>query len=191
MRTLTAAVLISASLALPALGNAALDNNTLYKWETKNGTPTYSPDPPPKGVDYVVVGADLQPLAQQPTPLTDAERSSPSNTISEAKTANAKTVQKAEPVKKWKPVRYANAPETSAQPIIKAKKTPETAAKPTVIADIATPIAFESEECLAIKREKLVFESQFTRAKTNAEMDSAILSLRDKSGEYRQKCQSN
>lgn len=185
MRTLTAAVLMSVSLALPAPGNSALDNNALYQWDTKNGTPTYSPDPPPKGVKYIVVGPDLQPLVQQPAPLTDDQRSDTNNTVAAASNANAKVTPTLAPAKKWKPVRYANAPATNAQPIVKAKRTIDT----TAVAEIAPPIIYESDDCLTIKREKLILESQFARAKTDAEMDSAVLSLRDKSSEYSQKCQ--
>lgn len=186
MRALTAAVLMSVSLAIPVLANSALENNALYQWDTKNGTPTYSPDPPPKGVKYIVVGPDLQPLEQQPAPLTDSQRSDANKTVAAANNANAK-VTPTLTAKKWKPVRYANAPANNAQPIIKTKRTIETSA----VAEIAAPIAYESDDCLTIKREKLVLESQFARAKTDAEMDSAVLSLRDKSSEYRQKCQRN
>jgi len=42
--------------------------NPLYQWIEKDGTPTFSPDPPPKGVDYTIVGPDLEPLTGQPVP---------------------------------------------------------------------------------------------------------------------------
>jgi len=38
--------------------------NALYSWKHKDGTPTFSPDPPPKGVPYVIVGPDLKPIPQ-------------------------------------------------------------------------------------------------------------------------------
>lgn len=185
MRTFNAAILVAVSLALPVSGHSALENNALYQWETQNGTPTYSPDPPPKGVKYIVVGPDLQPLAQQPAPLTDAQRANTGNSVAAASSATAKAPPVQPPVKKWKPVRYANAPATNAQPIFKAKKPIATTATP----DIAAPIVYESDDCLTIKREKLILESQFARASTDAEMDSAILSLHERSSEYRQKCQ--
>ena len=185
MRTLLAAAFMSGAFLLASTVNAQLDNNALYQWETRNGTPTYSPDPPPKGVDYVIVGPDLKPLAQQPTQMADTQRKDGNNTVIEASNTNTKTTTTQPPAKKWKPVRYANAPANNPQQIVKARKTIE-AATPT--AAVATPLVYESDDCLTLKREKLILESQFARAKTDAEMDSAILRLHEKSNEYGRSC---
>jgi len=59
-----------------ALAQAA-SANVLYSWTHSDGTPTFSPDPPPKGVPYVVVGPDLQPLPNQSAPAASAPQLQP------------------------------------------------------------------------------------------------------------------
>ncbi len=181
MRTLIASFILSTTLSVPAVCQATLDNGALYQWESSNGTPTYSPDPPPKGTKYIVVGADLQPLAKQPAlaPIPEPSAKTAATSIAVAPTPATPTQP---PPAKWKPVRYAN------DPAIKATKTNRAPATITVEATAAT--IYESDECLALKREKLVLESQFARAKTDADMDNTILQLHEKSGEYKQRCTS-
>lgn len=182
MRNLISGLLVSSAIMAPITNSAALENNALYQWVTKNGTPTYSPDPPPKGVKYVVVGPDLKPLATQPTPTVDAATNAKDTIITAGSTAAIAT--HTTPAKKWKPVRYANAPSNNAQVIIKAKA----ATQPAMTAEIAAPEALETNECQVIKRERMILESQFSRAKTDREMDDTILQLHAKSMEYGKKC---
>lgn len=172
MRHLISTVLITATTIVPVISAAALDNHALYQWQTKNGTPTYSPEPPPEGVEYVIVGADLKPLAVQP-PKSAA--TADNNSIP------AQTPANKIPAPQWKPVRYANAPVTNPT---RNQPAPTT----TVVAEVAAPIILESDECLAIKRDKLILESQFARAKSSEEMDNTVLRLHTKSLEYKERC---
>ena len=181
MRNLISGLLISSAVIAPMTNSAALENNALYQWETKNGTPTYSPDPPPKGVKYVVVGPDLKPLAIQPTVSDDAVADVKDSIVTTHSTTNI--VTDAAPAKKWKPVRYANAPSNNAQVIIKAK-----ANQPALTNKITTLDVPVSRECQVIKRERMILESQFSRAKTDREMDDTILKLHEKSIEYGKQC---
>ncbi len=52
------------SVVLTLALSQAVGANALYSWKHKDGTPTFSPDPPPKGVPYVIVGPDLKPIPQ-------------------------------------------------------------------------------------------------------------------------------
>jgi len=52
------------SLLLALVLSQTAGANALYSWKHKDGTPTFSPDPPPKGVPYVIVGPDLKPIPQ-------------------------------------------------------------------------------------------------------------------------------
>ena len=182
MRPFISGLLISSVVMAPMTHTAALENNALYQWETKNGTPTYSPDPPPKGVKYVVVGPDLKPLARQPSPPVATANEADDAIITTS--SNVAAASTAEPAKKWKPVRYANAPDGKSQTVFKAKAT----AEPEVAASVTAAPFVESVECQLIKRQKLILESQFSRAKTDAEMDDTILKLHEKSREYGNKC---
>ena len=183
MRPVYSVLLIFSVFTAPMTNSAALENNALYQWETKNGTPTYSPDPPPKGVKYVVVGPDLKPLAVQPALPGDAAQAADDAIVTNDSTiASANSV--VAPAKKWKPIRYANAPTDNPQVIIKTKAVTE----PVVTAEIAAPVVPESNECQVINRERMILESQFARAKTDAEMDDTILRLHAKSIEFGKKC---
>jgi hypothetical protein len=52
----------------------------------------------------------------------------------------------------------------------------------------ATKPNLESDECLVMKRDKLVLESAFSKAKTDAQMDQAILKLKEASEKYNSVC---
>lgn len=158
----------------------AIPADALYQWKTKDGTPTYSPDPPPDGVDYTVVDADLNPLPVQPT--------------ADAKASNRVRVDLSQGIKnapqpKWKPVIYAQDPSLKN---IKRKKSANTGTvSPPAVGDLtvaATAPAVESDACLLLKREKLVLESAFSKAKTDAQMDKAILELKEAAERYKKEC---
>ncbi len=159
----------------------------LYQWTSKNGTPTYSPEPPQAGVDYVVVDADLNPLPVQP------KRESATTTPTRVQvplTAPAKAAPvKPAPEPKWKPVMYAEDP--ALKPIRKKREISTEPNLPPATDDLtvaATKPNLESDECLVMKRDKLVLESAFSKAKTDAQMDQAILKLKEASEKYNSEC---
>lgn len=159
--------------------------NNLYSWAHDDGTPTFSPDPPPKGVPYVIVGPDLQPLpdqnaspaaanvAAQPaaTPATQANNSglvltpAPGDANSAAPATAA-----AKPKSAWKPVKYADDPNPGAnQPVFTAR-----AATPETIVPETTQV---SAECLTLKEKLMLLENQFANAVSAAQMDTAVVRL--------------
>lgn len=161
-----------ASVALPA--------DALYQWKTKDGTPTYSPDPPPAGVDYTVVDADLNPLPVQPA----AEAKVPNR----VRVDLSRGIKKA-PQPKWKPVIYAQDP--SLKNIKRNKSANAGTMSPQAGGDLAVAASapvVESDACLLLKREKLVLESAFSKAKTDTQMDQAILDLKEASERYKNDC---
>jgi len=62
---------IALAASVVALQIAALNMQafaaTLYQWTGEDGTPTYSVEPPPRGVQFVVIGSDLKPTPNQPS----------------------------------------------------------------------------------------------------------------------------
>ena len=177
---------------LLALASYSASASPLYQWTGPDGTPTFSPDPPPKGVKYTIVGPDLQPLANQPalTPTATATAATPAKP-SPASTAPAKagsivltpapqsaqqatsqtneqpTIKK--PATQWKPVKYADDPNPNADKPVFTTRTQATAT--------VTPMTRVSDECLRLKQQQLILESQFAGARTAEDMDSAILKL--------------
>jgi len=157
----------------------ALDNNALYQWNTQDGTPTYSPDPPPLGVDYVVVDADLNPLPIQPPRPTAA--AVPSTPAPAALPAPKKSIPK------WKPIRYARDPSIDmAKRAAKAKSVQITETQQT---ESTTSSQSASPECQLLKRETQIMEDHFADTTNSAEMDQAILLLHEYRENYRNKCQ--
>lgn len=183
MRNLISVIILTLAVAAPYT-TRALDNNALYQWKTKDGTPTYSPDPPPAGVDYIVVDADLNPLPVQPPRPDVAATSLPTTPAPAAIPAPVKRS-----VPKWKPIRYATDPSRK-----RLAKEAAPSAKPAASAhEVPQPMAGVSStqlnpECLLLKREAQILESYFAEATTDAEMDRAILKLQQKTETYRKQC---
>ncbi len=158
----------------------------LYRWTGKDGTPTYSPDPPPIGIDYVAVDADLNPLNVQPPRQETAVAGVPSI----APSAAIQTLAPQKSIPKWKPVRYAQDPAKLA-----AKKNRENSqiagtevektSKDSTTSPGREPL---SMECQQIRHEARVLESYFAEAATATEMDQAILKLQQKTQEFRSQC---
>lgn len=169
------AALLLLSLLSPAFAGQ------LYQWVGKDGTPTYSPDPPPDGLSYTVVGDNLEPLPEQPA--TGSVQTVSKKTAPESNTENQ--LPKKNPVAavpKWEPVRYANDP-TIKQP------EEQTGKKTTVAsASLDTPVKYVSPECVAMKRDQMILESRFAQAKSDREMDEAILKLGAHTAEQRRVC---
>lgn len=176
--------LILLTLALSTAASA----NPLYSWTTKDGTPTYSPDPPPEGTKYEIVGADLKPIAGQPTP--PAKPSSPAqDTVVKAEavagdkivltpapgsrdTAAAQTTARSTrtaPPPKWQPVIYADDPNPKAL----KQEFNATAATPEALA----PLNQVSDACINFKQQVILLESQFAHAISAKEMDDAVVRL--------------
>ena len=175
--------------------------NSLYQWTGKDGTPTYSPDPPPKGVQYTIVGPDLQPLTGQPaatspnqninsgptqlsldnvTEQEPVENSTPKkNNVVIAPTP--KSLPQEAPKTEWKPVKYADAPSSSTnQPVLTGKAV--------ATASISSPVSTISDQCLSIKQQLLILEGQFANAQTAQEMDQAVLRLSNLQKSNRDQC---
>lgn len=160
---------------------SALDNDALYQWTTADGTPTYSPDPPPPGIEFVVVGADLKPLSiQAPEPATTAA------VIPSTPGAAAVITPVQKSIPKWKPVRYAQAPVSrpvSQDPQVQLRQQP---ASPTPAKVVSTRSA--SAECQLLKRDTRISENFFSDSTTATEMDQVILRLHKISQSYRDRC---
>jgi len=186
------------SLLLALVLSQTAGANALYSWKHKDGTPTFSPDPPPKGVPYVIVGPDLKPIPQplpglqqgndninQPVAQPGAPQSS--NTVS----ANAAPVKNATDIVMTPAPGTANTA-AQQQPAPAAAAKPEW--KPVRYADdpnpdqkrsvakarreeVAAPVDQISSECLDVKQQILMLESKFANAVTASEMDAAIVSL--------------
>lgn len=187
MRRLSVNSLVT-GFAVAICFSPALLGSTLYQWTGKDGTPTYSPDPPPAGVEYQLVGADLKPLAKnidlarpagtdaatspgRGTAVAPVPAPAPAATATNAATA-PKVLAAPAPVKKpaapWKPVRYANDPKP------KVSAAVSDVVKPDPIA-----LARRSPECNRAKQKMVLLESQFSRAITDEQMDNAVLQLRE------------
>lgn len=196
---MTAAVMAT-SVILATGSYAPAFAGTLYQWTGKDGTQTYSPDPPPNGVKYEIVGDDLKPLpktggtrqaaaAAAPAPATaPANRGSTGSAtgprLPSVKTNNPRQARQptaAKPVAPWKPVKYANDPKTQAPPQTGAAR-----------AEVTEPLAvkIESPACTTAKQQKALLESEFARAATDEQMDRAILKLRDQKAAYKTACDS-
>ncbi len=190
------AIAFSAIVAI--LSSQAAHATTLYQWTGSDGTPTYSPDPPPKGVSYTIVGADLQPIqGQAPVTQTAAQpkvpaqalpnpqpTAQPSTALPTPFTANRKSnvvivpapgsaeQPQTTPKKSktpWKPVKYADDPNPGAnQPVI---------TRATELENVEPPLSSVSSQCIAIKQKRLALEGLFANAQTAKEMDDAILRL--------------
>jgi len=178
-------------LLLPLLVSQAAVAAPLYQWTGSDGTPTYSPDPPPKGVPFTLVGADLQPLpANTATPQSALAPTAP-RAPAPAAVANSDataalrqlqkrsrdvvmtppptTIQTTAPKTKWKPVKYADDPNpTMNKPTFNSRANS---------AEVDPPIGLVSAECLDVKQKLLLLESQFASAASAKEMDSAVLLL--------------
>lgn len=182
--------LLRALLLSFALTQAA-SANLLYSWTHKDGTPTFSPDPPPKGVPYVVVGPDLQPLPDQSTPAGSApqqqsfaQQTAPVLPAAPVKRAGdivmtpapgsldtaAPSAPVQKPVADWKPVKYADDPNPGAnQPVFTSR---------AATVESVTPAANEvSAMCLDLKHQLNLLEGQFANAYTSEEMDTAVVNL--------------
>ena len=165
--------------------------NPLYSWTTKDGTPTYSPDPPPKGVAYEIVGADLKPLQQQPASAPQAtapaasqsnppasqaaDQTNSSNNLVVAPTPVNCATANAKPVKAnnaWHPVVYANDP----NPIKASAEPVSAAAQPSAEVTAVNQI---SSECISVLKQVTFLEDQFASAFTAEQMDDAVVRLND------------
>ncbi|OED38871.1 hypothetical protein AB833_17680 [Chromatiales bacterium (ex Bugula neritina AB1)] len=153
----------------------------LYLWHGRDGTPTYSPEPPPKGVAYTVVGDNLEPLKNQPAAAIASKSNTGESSAPKTIITNQITDSSVKPAK-WKPVRYANDPSLKRSGISVAKS------KTVVQSAIGTPLAYETEECIGLKQTKLILESQFARATSDTQMDEVILKLREHQSAYDQRC---
>ncbi len=158
--------------------------NPLYSWVTKDGTPTYSPDPPPDGVDYVIVGPDLLPLQGQPVaPSQPAAATNPvaaNNNVAAPVSNLANPVAAAAQITKsrstttksnWKPVVYADDPNPQT-PIRGQAQEPGITAP---VEPVTAPVTRVSAQCRNIKQQLLLLESQFANAFSAQQMDQAIV----------------
>jgi len=193
------AVLARALLALAtpalaaglALTGSQVIAGSLYQWTGKDGTPTYSPDPPPDGVNYEIVGADLKPLQTHAgSSQADAEPAPATTTLSQPispiakSTADTQAQQKqvpSKPVVPWKPVKYADDPKTQAPPRVAAAAVNKNTTKPTIAQN-------DSPACTLAKQQRAMLESEFAKATTDENMDRAILKLRDQKQIYQSAC---
>lgn len=189
------AFFLATGLFLAISAGATVHGSTLYQWTTKDGTPTYSPDPPPAGVEYQVVGPDLKPLAKNidlTKPVAVAPNTGKRKSVAKAPTTVAPTTAKAAkiitaptpletPVKKpatpWKPVRYANDPKP------RVSDTVTEAVRPDPVA-----LARRSPECNRAKQKMVLLESQFSEALTDEQMDRAMLRLREQNLQLKSAC---
>ena len=207
MRLFSAVFTLAIGITLTAGFSASVQANNLYQWTTSDGTPTYSPDPPPAGVDYQIVGPDLKPLPKQidfTQPPTAAAAKTPKSTVkspvvpSTQQQPTAKTVPQpskqattgtaatepatTKPAKPWKPVRYADNPNAPAKKPAKA---------PAQLSEDPVSIARNSPECVSAKQEMLLLEGRFAQAQTDQEMDQAVLLLRDHKSTLQAACKLN
>lgn len=192
------------SLVLTLLLSQLAGANVLYSWKHSDGTPTFSPDPPPKGVPYVIVGPDLKPI---PQPLPGLRQSNPAQSQplvpqSAPQAAAGVAATAAAPVKKASDIVMTPAPgsvaaspqKTSPQiapetppadwkPVTyandpnPARNTPPASAQPTATTPVPAPAGHISAECLNVKQQLLVLESKFANAVTATEMDTAVVML--------------
>ncbi len=182
MKLLARLPVIAVPVLMALLHSSVANANNLYQWTGVDGTPTYSPEPPPKGVSFTMVGPDLKPIQGQTQSASNAPASAGrlKPTVS---TGNSNLVMTpgpstnppaqataATPKPSWKPVKYADDPNPdSAQPVFKNSTV--------TAASISPPVNRITGECLAIKQRLLVLESQFANAQTATEMDQAVLRL--------------
>jgi len=147
---------IAFAASIVALQIAALNMQasaaTLYQWTGEDGTPTYSVEPPPRGVQFVVIGSDLKPKANQPAAnqndampaaLSGATTIQPKAEVPSG-AANAPVV----PSNFSKPTGVViaptpggvdQAPNTPSQPSAAKPAAPKTKWKPVVYADDPNP----------------------------------------------------
>jgi hypothetical protein len=199
MRRVSAVFILASGLTIMAAAPSSLLASNLYQWTGKDGTPTYSPDPPPDGVAYQLVGPDLQPLSAPASQSTTTEPAKTASTPAASQPTTAATpavsqpaaapvaaralpkngvaplqppasAKPAAPVKPWKPVRYADDPNPTAKATKKAEISE--AANAVVTARTSTP-------CVNARQKMVLLESQFAQAVTDKQMDKAILQLRD------------
>ena len=183
MRLFSAVFTLAIGITLTTGFSAFAQANNLYQWTTSDGTPTYSPDPPPAGVDYQIVGPDLKPLPKhidftQPPAAAKAaaktqkraEKTPVASSTQPQPTVKTAQQQPAKPATPWKPVRYAD------NPIAPAKKP---AKAPSQVTEDPVSIARNSPACVSAKQKMVLLESRFAQAQTDQEMDQAVLLLRD------------
>lgn len=204
MTRLAAVFVLTAGFAVGGVMHLSAHAGTLYQWVGKDGTPTYSPDPPPDGVKYELVGADLKPLPKnvdlsRPAAAPAAKTQVKKTTVTQAPTgveipvtglptaglpATAVPLHKKpkKAVPKWKPVRYADDPNP---PI---KQTRKQAAKATSNPVSAAELARNQPGCVKAKQRMVLLESQFAEAANDKEMDQAILQLREQKPVYLTEC---
>ncbi len=180
MKKIIALTLITFSTLICSLHVSALENGALYQWVGKDGTPTYSPEPPPDGIDYTVVGADLKPLAIQPEKTTVAA------TVPTRVPVDLTPKNEAPKPPKWKPVRYAQDPSLKG---IRKKKSAAQSLSQEAANELTIAANSPSDKCIYLKRDKLVLESAFSKASTDAQMDQAILKLKETTEQYKRECQ--
>ena len=194
------------SLVLALVLSQTAGANALYSWKHKDGTPTFSPDPPPKGVPFVIVGPDLKPI---PQPLPGLQQSngqsngqnnnSPTQPVAQQSAPQSSTTASSNvaPPKRATDVVMTPAPgslNTTAQQQTTPASAPKPDWKPVIYADdpnpgrktsvtktrsteAASPADQVSVECLDVKQQVLLLESKFANAESAAEMDAAIVSL--------------
>lgn len=159
--------------------------NPLYSWTTKDGTPTYSPDPPPKGVAYEIVGADLKPLQTQPASTSQAAaEASPANAPADNLVLSpkpARSVTTSTPPAKsktaWKPVVYADDPNPNDAGVELARAEPaNAAAQSRATANADNQI---STECFSVLKQIRYLEDRFANAFTATQMDNAVVRLHE------------
>ncbi len=171
MKHLTKNLRVPGALACLLAFSLSANAGNLYSWNSADGTPTYSPDPPPPGTVYTIVGPDLEPIERYRKPAQPA---------AEAPATATANAQPAKP--KWKPVVFTDAPATGGQPapVRKSKKDELTSQAKAGVADLT--------ECMKIRRLITGLENSFARANSNAEMDQAVMALQEQTDLYQAQC---
>jgi len=188
--------------ALHATASAA----TLYQWTGEDGTPTYSVEPPPRGIPFVVIGPDLKPAANQgaATAPTAVAKTAPAAAPKPAQPTTADTP--VVPSNFSKPTGVVIAPTPGGvdqkpnkpviQPAAAKPAPPKTKWKPVVYADDpnpqrqAKPTAITPEpvaandnnglitsECMQVRKHLVMLEGLFANASTPESMDKAVVEL--------------
>lgn len=151
----------------------------LYSWTSEDGTPTYSPEAPPPGTVYTIVGPDLEPISRYRQPLRRENQVKP-------QAPSIATISPA-PKSKWKPVVYTDAPATGAQPApIRTPRQSVTGARKSE--PVEPVVSAPTSECVKLRRHINGLENSFARATSNAEMDQAVLALQQQNILYQERC---
>ncbi len=214
MRRFSAVFALVTGIAMSASLSTSTIAGTLYQWTGKDGTPTYSPDPPPAGVNYELVGADLQPLPKN-TDATKATQTATATTVSRAPKApvappqgqsaenagqNPSLMQQAAQLATQEPAQQP-AQQAPKKPIVPWKPVryandPNPAKKAQVRTSAANApdpvsIARNSPACASARQKMALLEGQFAQSVTDEQMDAAILQLREHKPAFKAACKIN